>query len=385
MVGDGCDEFSVQYNVKDVIQYALSVGAGSNILTYSQNIQYVFEDHVNFSVLPTFASALIFWAKRSGDDCGIGNTSTITQFPPPIMRSMGVIPNESLKTNVDVHKYPLIHTSQSIVWDRDLPIPTTTKNYIKVMIKGKFLSVDAKSVGTFVKTEYALHEQINDAGWKGLRRIGSVQFTTLILGIPSNLIKPYKNITASLDSINPCIHSDSVRSLLVDWTTKKKRLLPMEVEHYIHPNTALLYRLASGDFNPMHIDPNAVPDMGHNDKNHNEKEKLPFIHGLCTLGITARIILNHVQTHYCDHNFSIRSRYLDCRFKAPVFINDIIVIRAWEKLARSYMCDENKDGTVSVEFTVALKASNSILVDSGMMVFSLIPSNEDSSKLRSYL
>jgi acyl dehydratase len=376
MEGGSRDEYYVQYNTKDLIQYALSVGAGSNIHTYREDNQYVFENHINFSAIPTFAFILIFWAKRSGD--GIGNTSTIPPFPPPIMKFMGVIPKESLKVNVDVHKYPLIHTSQSIVWENDLPIPTTTNNNVVVMIKGKFISVAPKSVGTFVTTEYVIYEKACGAESNGLTRIGTVQFTTLILGIPSKMVQPYSN-SNKVFATNQCTNIDSMRSLVAH-SIERKRFLILKVDYYITPNTAVMYRLASGDFNPMHVDPNAVPDMGHGAGSINKKEQLPFIHGLCTLGIVARIILQYVQRRYFA---KCLVRYLDCRFKMPVFINDTIVIRAWEVSSPATYHDTSNDKYI--EFSVTDKKSDSILVDSGKMYISLNHSNENSSKLRSYL
>ena len=370
------DEYYVQYNAKDVVHYALSIGAGTSIDSYSQDIQYVFEDHSDFSVVPTFAFVLIFWANRSGD--GIGNTLTIPRFPPPIMKSMGVIPKESLKTKIDVHKFPLIHTSQSIIWENDLPIPTKQNNYVVVMIKGKFLSVTPKTVGTFVTTEYVIHQKTNDVATNGLKRIGRVQFTTLILGIPIEMVYPYNNTNNISFALNEDTNSNHILSSIPPSIENKRRLL-LEVEHYISPNTALMYRLASGDSNPMHVDPNALPDMGHNDHNITKKEKLPFIHGLCTLGIVARMILQDVRRRYCDQTTQVSARCLDCRFKMPVFINDTIIIRAWA------INENNDNSTISIEFNVAHKSSDSILVDSGKMLVSLIRPIKNAFKLRSYL
>jgi acyl dehydratase len=380
MGGESCD-YHVRYNAKDVIQYALSVGVGSNVLAYDQDIPYVFEDHVNFSVLPTFAFVLIFWAKRNGDD--VGNTSTIPQFPPPIMKYMGVIPKESLKTNMDVHKYPLIHTSQSIVWEKNLPTPTRKQSYVNVMIRGKFVSVDPKLVGTFVKTEYTIYEKVNDTTSNGAARIGRVQFTTLILGIPSKMIQPYKNSNNNSESlVNTCFtNCNPIRSFAQ--YTSKKRLLLFEEDYYIAPNTALLYRLASGDSNPMHVDPKAIPDMGRNGQDVIANAKLPFIHGLCTLGIVARMILQHVQTSYADDSTKVLVQFLDCRFKMPVYINDTIIIRAWE--VSSNTCFEKKISILCIEFNVTQKSSDLILVDSGKMYVSLNHSKKTSPKLRSFL
>lgn len=375
-----CDEYFVQYNAKDVIQYALSVGAGSQLHAYNQDIRFVFDDHVNFAIVPTFAFVLIFWAKRNVD--GIGNTSSIPPFPPPIMSSMGVMPKESIKGNVDVQKYPLIHTSQSIVWERDLPVPTKEKNFVVVMIKGKFISVIPKSVGTFVTTEYDIHEKSNDGAINRWTLIGTIQFTTLILGIPSEMVHPYNNHHES--SVSNYIKSRNTIQSLVSNTTVMNRLLLFEEEYFVRPNTAMMYRIASGDSNPMHIDPKLVPDMGDNDRNIHENKKLPFIHGLCTLGIVVRIIVQFLHRRYDDYDTKFSVRFLDCRFKTPVFINDTIIIRAWE-VSGAVCCNGNIDNGISIEFNVAQKASDSILVDGGKIHISFNHSNKNTFRLRSQL
>ncbi len=378
-----CDEYYVQYNAKDVAQYALSVGAASQSHSYRQDIRYVFEDHVNFSVIPTFAFALVFWAKRSGDG-SVGNTSTIPQFPPPIMKSMGVIPQESLKSNVDVHQYPLIHTSLSMVWENDLPIPTKEKKQVVVMIKGKFVSVHPKSVGTFVTTEYMIYEKRNDAMTDGSTHIGTARFTTLILGIPSAMVRPYNNGKYEPLASKLFSHPSNIRSFI------DTRLMLLKVDYYVTPNTALMYRLASGDSNPMHVDPNVVPDIGHKkDQDAAQNEQLPFIHGLCTVGTVVRVILPLLQKRCRKEDTTVSVRYLDCRFKMPVFINDTMIISAWviSTPITCYQNDNHIDTTMdmSIGFDVVQKSTDSIAVDAGQMIVSFHHSNGNQPNLRSLL
>lgn len=77
---------------------------------------------------------------------------------------------------------------------------------------------------------------------------------------------------------------------------------------------ALLFRL-SGDFNPLHADPDVARDAGF---------ARPILHGLCTYGIACRAVLQSV----CDYEASaIRS--FDTRFTSPVFPGETIHTDIW--------------------------------------------------------
>lgn len=72
---------------------------------------------------------------------------------------------------------------------------------------------------------------------------------------------------------------------------------------------ALIYRL-SGDFNPIHSNPDAAGEAGFD---------RPILHGMCTMGIACRAIL---QT-FCD-NRPERLKYMFVRFSQPVFPGETI-------------------------------------------------------------
>lgn len=79
-------------------------------------------------------------------------------------------------------------------------------------------------------------------------------------------------------------------------------------------NQALIYRL-SGDINPLHVDTN-MAQAGGFDK--------PILHGLCTYGICAKLIIQH----YCD-NKSDRFKSIKTRFTSHVFPGECIVLKTW--------------------------------------------------------
>ena len=77
---------------------------------------------------------------------------------------------------------------------------------------------------------------------------------------------------------------------------------------------ALIYRL-SGDYNPLHADPQVARKAGF---------ERPILHGLCTLGIATHAILKTC----CEYNDS-RLRSLRLRFSAPVYPGETIRTEIW--------------------------------------------------------
>jgi acyl dehydratase len=84
------------------------------------------------------------------------------------------------------------------------------------------------------------------------------------------------------------------------------------------PEQALLYRLL-GDYNPLHVDPRVAREAN---------LPRPILHGLCTYGIATRALLRVL----CGNDPGRLAR-IDCRFTAPVFPGDTIMVSVWRESA----------------------------------------------------
>lgn len=88
----------------------------------------------------------------------------------------------------------------------------------------------------------------------------------------------------------------------------------IEVPLVTREDQALLYRL-NGDRNPLHSDPTFAAKAGFH---------RPILHGLCTFGATARVLLAEI----CGSDPS-RMKELDGRFAKPVVPGDDLVVQIW--------------------------------------------------------
>ena len=82
------------------------------------------------------------------------------------------------------------------------------------------------------------------------------------------------------------------------------------------PQAALLYRL-SGDYNPIHASPEIARKAGF-DK--------PILHGLCTLGVATRALLQGV----CNDEPE-RLRSVSLRFTSPVYPGETLLTELWNE------------------------------------------------------
>ena len=95
-----------------------------------------------------------------------------------------------------------------------------------------------------------------------------------------------------------------------------ERAADVVAAYQISPDQAVLYRLASGDLNPIHIDESVASAAG---------LPGPILHGLCSYGIACRHVLGAVA-----NNDPATIQRFDARFTSPVYPGDLIVTEIWK-------------------------------------------------------
>lgn len=243
LVGTTFDPITASWTWKDVILYALGVGAKPE-----SDLDYVYENK-GPKVLPTFGVVL----------GGTGGNAL---------------------SNIEMDLTMLLHGEQGITLHREIPAEgrvQMTGRVSEVWDKGKaaVLVLEGRATddkGPLYTTRMTLF--IRGAGGFGGERGPS----TAGVNVPPDRAPDYV------------------------------------AEEVTRPEQGAVYRL-SGDYNPIHIDPDFAK-MGGFEK--------PFMHGLCTYGFIGRAILRTL----CGGDPG-RFVSFDGRFADQVFYGDTIVTKIW--------------------------------------------------------
>ncbi|MBE1536835.1 MaoC family dehydratase [Actinomadura algeriensis] len=110
------------------------------------------------------------------------------------------------------------------------------------------------------------------------------------------------------------------------------------VEAPTDPGQALLYRLC-GDRNPLHSDPAFAARAGF---------ERPILHGLCTWGVTARVLLKELAAGGLADPLGRVASYSG-RFRAPVVPGEQLTIRAWRTGPDAWAHTTSAGGRVVVD------------------------------------
>ncbi|KAI0598331.1 hypothetical protein F4775DRAFT_556363 [Biscogniauxia sp. FL1348] len=242
-------EFS--YTERDSMLYNLGVGAKRT------DLPYVFEGHENFQVLPTYG--------------------VIPQFDVNMPFSFDeMVPNFS--------PMMLLHGEQYLEIKK-YPIPTAakTKNF------GKLIEVVDKGSAAILKSGVTT---VNAETGEELFYNESTVFLRGCGGFDGQK-RPSDRGAATAPNVPP------------------KRLPDVMVESKTTPEQAAIYRL-SGDYNPLHIDPNFAKMGGF---------KEPILHGLCFMGIAARAVYESFGPF----------KNIKVRFAGSVFPGQTLITEMWKE------------------------------------------------------
>jgi acyl dehydratase len=224
-----------------------------------RNLRFVYEGHEAFAVFPTFP---IRWG-------GVGapvDTSKVPKSPGPL--------------NIDAERY--------LEMVKPLPLEGT------VTVQSRVIGIHPRGRGNaFVEFESTVK---NNDGDLCVRMVNG----------------SFRRGVKSLGDIEPFEGAGQTYSEKI---SVPERPAEVTVRAYILDNQAHIYRL-SGDYNPLHIDPEAARFGGFNE---------PILHGLCTFGHCGQMLLEAL----CDSDPE-RFKKLKVRFSSPVFPKDTLEVRAWQ-------------------------------------------------------
>ena len=120
------------------------------------------------------------------------------------------------------------------------------------------------------------------------------------------------------------------------------------VESKTLPQQALLYRMASGDKNPLHADPGLAAFAGF---------ERPILHGLCTYGIVCKAVVDHALGG--DPN---RVATYTARFSGHVFPGETLVTNIWAETDRHIVSATTKERRSTVLTNAAITPRNEALL-----------------------
>ena len=268
------------------------------------------------------------------------------------MSETKVIPTQFLRSNTDISNLPVIHTWQSIVWHQPLITPKSpSTSSVKYRIKQQTTAVQPKPIGTFVTSQSKV--TAHNSG----QLMCTMQSSALVLGIDPEAVISFD---AGIPRLTQRVKGSSKarrlqgKSPSFQWTYTTSR------------SQALLYRMASGDSNHIHVDTSASEMLGID-------KKAPLLHGLFTLALVYRAIVKlfdspagSIFLNGCDKEseYDLFFRKLEGAFKKPAFVGDSLCVKIWVDDEMPAISKTNGDAKKFL-FIVTNHNTGAILIDNG--------------------
>ena len=242
-----------QYDEKDASLYALSIGAAADAIDIDE-LKFVYELYAKFQTIPFFG----------------------VTFTSQLLMSLMDVPG------LDFNPMMLLHGEHYLEIKRPLPPKASLHHHAQITEvydkgKGALLIVEVRTA-TQDGRDLALNRL--SVFIRGLTGFGGERGTANAYTLPDRA-------------------PDSV------------------VSEKTAVNQALQYRLASGDRNPLHADPQMAA-LGGFDR--------PILHGLCTYGFAGRAVLKQY-----GGNDGARFGSINGRFTKHVFPGETIVTEMWQE------------------------------------------------------
>ncbi|KAH6555884.1 hypothetical protein KP509_1Z220100 [Ceratopteris richardii] len=264
-------KFGIVMECRDVVLYALGVGACKDNACDLSELDYVYSEDGQHAVkvLPTFG----------------------------ILFSFNLVERLLTIPGMNFHPSMLLHGEQYIEIYKKLPTSG------EVVYESRISQLHDKEKAAVLEVETLCRES-------GSEELLCLNRSTVFLRGAGGFSKS-KTELFSYDKRSP-----SLRPLVKLPILPPKSVAALTHEDQTQPNQALLYRL-SGDYNPLHSDPEIARIAGF---------PRPILHGLCTLGYAVRAIIKH----FC-HGDPALVQSIQGRFMLHVFPGETLVTQMWRQ------------------------------------------------------
>jgi|TARA_Y100000310_G_scaffold339896_1_gene434012 acyl dehydratase len=224
----------------------------------ARDLSFIYEGHPDFTVFPTFP---IRWGGSGA----------------PI--DLNAIPNSPGPLNIDAERY----------LEMEKPLPLTGE----VTVQSRVIAAHPRGKGNgFVEFESLVRDSdgnvcvrmVNGSFRRGVEKLGDIE--------------PFEGSGETFSTKITVPESSADVTAAVE----------------IPDNQAHIYRL-SGDYNPLHIDPESARFGGFDE---------PILHGLCTFGHCGQLLVAEL----CD-GAAARFRKIKVRFSSPVYPGDTLAVHMW--------------------------------------------------------